>query len=98
MDTLINALAQNEIHVARYYFSRAAYIAAVNRCKYVIEHYQRTSAIEDALGIQVKAYKMMGLDQLANDTLRVLKQNFPHSRYIEEVKNLVADLAVKRPD
>jgi len=90
MDILINALAQNEIHVARYYFSRAAYVAAVNRCKYVIEHYQRTSAIEDALGIQVKAYKMMRLDQLANDTLRVLKQNFPHSRYIEEVKNFVA--------
>ncbi len=86
MHRLMQALAQNEIHVASYYFSRAAYVAAVNRCKYVIEHYQLTPAIEDALGIQVKAYKMMGLDQLANDTLRVLEQNFPHSRYIEELK------------
>ena len=90
MHTLMQALAQNEIHVASYYFSRGAYVAAVNRCKYVIEHYQRTPSIEDALGIQVKAYKMMGLDRLAGDTLRVLEQNFPQSRYIDEVKHLVA--------
>ncbi len=88
MYNLMNALAQNEIHVAKYYFSRAAYVAAVNRCKYVIEHYQRATALEDALGIQVKAYKMMGLNQLANDSLRVLEQNFPQSRYIQEIKNL----------
>jgi len=78
---LVNALAQHDIHVADYYMRRGAYVAVVNRCKYVIENYQNTPAVEDALGMMAISYEKMGLTELANDTRRVLKTNFPNSRY-----------------
>lgn len=87
---LLDVLAQNEIHVAEYYFGRGAYVAAVNRAAYVVQHYQRTRYVEDALGIQAKAYKMMGFTELMNDTVRMLEKNFPNSRYLAEVKTLRA--------
>ena len=90
MSFLVNALAKGEMHVANYYFERGAYVAVVNRCKEVIERYQGTTAVEDALGMQAKAYKRMGLDQLMNDSLRVLEVNFPDSKYHKEVAALSA--------
>ena len=69
---LRNNLAKNEVHVARYYMKRQAYVAAANRCNYVIEHYQRTSAVEDALQILIAAYRKLGEDKLATDTERGL--------------------------
>lgn len=87
---LLDVLAKNEVSVAAYYFARGAYVAAANRAAYVVDHYQRTRYVEDALGIQAKAYKMMGFTQLMDDTLRVLQKNFPNSRYLAEVKTLRA--------
>lgn len=78
---LLNALAKHDIHVASYYLSREAYVAVVNRCKYVIENYQNTPAVEDALGMMAIAYERMGMADLAQDARRVLKTNFPDSRY-----------------
>jgi len=72
-------LAKNEVHVARYYMERGAYIAAANRAQYVIERYQRTSAVEDALEILVDAYEQLGKDQLAADAQRVLTMEFAES-------------------
>ncbi len=82
---LVNFLAKSEINVARFYYGRRAYVATVNRTKYVIERYQRTPSVEDALGLQALAYQKMGMDGLMTDTLRVLEKNFPNSRYIKEV-------------
>jgi outer membrane protein assembly factor BamD len=82
---LVNFLAKSEINVARFYYSRRAYVAVVNRTKYVIERYQRTPAVEDALGLQAMAYMKMGMEGLKTDTLRVLEKNFPNSRYLKEV-------------
>jgi outer membrane protein assembly factor BamD len=82
---LVNYLARSEINVARFYYSHRAYVATVNRAKYVIERYQRTPSVEDALGLQALAYQKMGMDSLMTDTLRVLEKNFPNSRYIKEV-------------
>lgn len=70
-------IAQQEITVANYYMQRAAYVAAVNRAKSVIENYPGTSASADALAIMVHAYKEMNLDELADDSLKVLQHNFP---------------------
>ena len=75
---LRNNLAEYEIHVANYYMNRDAYIAAVNRAKYVVENFQKTAAIPKALAIMVKAYKLMGLQDLSDDAMRVLKLNFPN--------------------
>ena len=67
---LRNNLAKNEVHVARYYMKRGAYIAAANRAQYVIERFQRTSAVEDALEILIDAYDRLGEDKLAGDARR----------------------------
>ncbi len=72
---LRNNLAKHEIHVANYYMKRGAYLAAANRCVTVIEKYQRTPAIRDALNIMIQAYDKLGLDQLSADAQRVLAVN-----------------------
>ncbi|MBI3897038.1 MAG: outer membrane protein assembly factor BamD [Gammaproteobacteria bacterium] len=90
MTYLVQAQANYEIHVARFYFDRGAYVAAVNRCKYTLENFPRTPAIEHALGIQTKAYRQMGLTSLADDTQRILEKNFPQSRYLKEIAELNA--------
>src|SRR3954471_9075688 len=53
---LINALAQSEIHVARYYMKRSAFLAAANRAQYAIQNYPETPAVEEATVILVRAY------------------------------------------
>lgn len=83
MTYLVDALAKHEIHVANYYLNRGAYVAVVNRCKQVIEEYQQTPAVEDALGMMAIAYRQMGLNDLAADSRRVLEKNFPNSGYLD---------------
>jgi outer membrane protein assembly factor BamD len=90
MRYLVDAQARYEANVAQFYYDRGAYVAAVNRCKYALENYPQTPALEDALGIQAKAYKQMGLAQLADDTVRVLRMNFPDSRYLKEIEEVKA--------
>ncbi|MDH3281781.1 MAG: outer membrane protein assembly factor BamD [Gammaproteobacteria bacterium] len=81
MAFLLNTLAKHDVQVADYYMRRGAYVAVVNRCKHVVENYQRTPAVEDALGMMARAYRKMGMQQLAADTLMILEANFPNSRY-----------------
>lgn len=78
---LINTLAEHELHVARYYMKRQAYVAALNRCKYVIENYPQSTSVEEALVIMISAYDLMGMEDLKQDTQRVLKNNYPDSRF-----------------
>jgi outer membrane protein assembly factor BamD len=86
---LRNNLAKHEVHVAGYYFRRQAYVAAVNRAKHVIENYQRTPSVPDALAIMVRGYTILELNDLAADALRVLKLNYPDHPDIEDVEKLV---------
>ncbi|PCJ30717.1 MAG: outer membrane protein assembly factor BamD [Gammaproteobacteria bacterium] len=74
---LRNRLAQHEINVAHYYMRRGAYVAAANRGKYVVENYARTPAMPAALLMMAKAYKVLELQQLSDDALRVLELNYP---------------------
>lgn len=82
---LRNNLARHEVHVADYYMRREAYLAAANRAKYVIENYPRTPAVPDALMVMVRAYRTLGLDDLAGDALRVLKLNYPDHEGVAEL-------------
>jgi len=75
-------LARAQLHVAEYYLSRGAYVAAINRSKDIIEKYQRTPAVGDALAIMTISYKSLGQDKLAGDTERVLKLNYPEHPYL----------------
>ena len=77
MIALRNTMAMHEVHIARYYFRREAYVAAANRSSYVIEKYQRTPAIPYALQVLQDSYTKLGLDDLANDTARVYELNYP---------------------
>jgi len=77
---LRNNIAEYEIHVANYYMKRQAYIAASNRAKYVVENFQKTTAVPKALLVMVNAYNAMGLNDLANDANRVLQKNYPGYR------------------
>lgn len=78
---LVNAMAANEIHVARYYMKRGAYVAAANRAQSAIKNYPDAPAIEEALFIMVKAYDQMGMNDLRDDAERVMRKNFPNSVY-----------------
>ena len=80
MDYIVNALAEYEVHVARYYFRRAAYLAAANRAQLAVRDYQRSPVIEEALFIMVASYDRLGLTDLRDDAQRVLKANFPNTR------------------
>ncbi len=81
---LRNNLAKYEIHVARYYMKRGAYIAAAGRATYVIERFQRTTAVEDALEILIAAYEALGQEGLADTARRVLTVNREAGRFIDD--------------
>ncbi len=74
---LRNILARHEVHIADYYLRRGAYIAAVNRGSYVVEHFQKSTAVGDALAVMIQGYQMMGMKRLANDSLSALVLNDP---------------------
>ena len=73
---LRNRLAQYENHVARYWIRRGAYVAAVNRAKYAIEHYPGAPQLEESLQIMIEAYDLLDLPELRNDAERVLERSF----------------------
>jgi outer membrane protein assembly factor BamD len=83
MRYLLNALAANEIHVARYYMKRTAYLAAANRAQYAIQNYPQAPAVEEATFILVKAYDALGLNDLRDAAERVMRTNFPNSSYLQ---------------
>ncbi len=74
---LRNRLAEYEIHVAKYYMTREAYLAAANRAKYVVEHYPKTPSVAKALDIMVTAYEILELSDLADKARQVLEYNYP---------------------
>ncbi len=83
MRYLVNALASHEVHVARYYMKRSAYLAAANRAQYAVKHYAQSPAVEEAIFIMVKAYDALGLTELRDDAQRVMRKNFPESDYFK---------------
>ncbi len=74
---LRNRLAQHEVNVAHYYMRRGSYVAAANRGRYVIENYPRTPAMPEALLMMAKAYKILELNELSEDAMRILELNYP---------------------
>jgi outer membrane protein assembly factor BamD len=76
MTFLRNRLAAYENHVAAYYMKRGAYVAAINRAKYALEHYPEAPELEQSLQILVASYDELGMTDLAADARRVLRQTF----------------------
>ena len=84
MTYIVNSLAQYEVHVARYYFSRGAYVAAINRAQNAVTDYQDVPALEEALFILQRSYDALGMNQLRDDSRRVLAQSYPRSEYLSQ--------------
>lgn len=82
MAYIVNSLAEYEVHVARYYYRRGAYLAAVNRAQLAVSDYRDVPAIEEALFIIYKSYDAMGMTQLRDDAKRVLEINYPQSEFM----------------
>ena len=79
-----NQIARNELYIAKYYDKRSANIAAIERVKYMLENYGGTPSSEEGLVILVKNYNDLKLYDLAYDSARVLKKNFPDYRIIKK--------------
>lgn len=79
MNYIVNTLAAYEVHVARYYFRRGAYVAAANRAQQTVQEFQQSPSAEEALYIMMQSYDRLGLTQLRDDAARVLKSSFPNS-------------------
>jgi len=82
IDYITNSLAAYEVHVARYYYNRGAYLAAANRAQAALLEFQYAPALEEALFLMVRSYDKLGLTQLRDDSERVLKASFPNSAYL----------------
>lgn len=84
MIALRNNMAMHEVHAARFYLRRKAYIAAVSRAAEVVNNYQRTPAVPFALEVMIEAYKKLGMETLANNASRVYELNFPDGPPVPE--------------
>lgn len=81
-------LAGKEMEVGRFYLQQKNYLSALNRFSTVVNKYQTTSHIEEALYRQVELYKMLGLDEEAQDAIKVLGYNYPKSKWYARAKAL----------
>jgi outer membrane protein assembly factor BamD len=86
---LRNLLARYEINVANYYFKRRAYVAALNRGRYVVENFQETPAVPDGLAVMAQAYLILGMDDLAQNAITALRTNYPQHPSIDESGNFI---------
>ena len=82
MNYIVGSLAQYEVHVARYYYSRGAYLAAINRVQQAVTDYRSAPALEEGLFILYKSYEALDMPQLRDDARRVLELNYPKSDYL----------------
>ena len=81
MDYISNMLAAYEVHVARYYYRRGAYVAALTRASTAVKEYRDAPAVEEALHLMVKSYAALGMTDLSDDAKRVFLKNYPDSDF-----------------
>jgi outer membrane protein assembly factor BamD len=84
MNWLINTMAEHQLYTARFYYDRQGYVAAINRAQVVLTEFEGVPAAEGALYIMMMSYKKLGLNDLSQDTERVLLQNFPDTKLIKD--------------
>ena len=97
MNHIVNSLAAGEVHVARYYYRRGAYLAAANRAQQAVVDYQQSPAVEEALALMARSYEQLGLIDLRDGALRVLRQSFPQSRYLGQTAGAAAPVDAASP-
>jgi outer membrane protein assembly factor BamD len=88
MRFIANQFAEGEMNIARYNLTRKAYVAAAARARWVVEYYQQTPQVPEALATLVVCYQKLGMDDLANQYLNVLKSNYPKLVHDNNTVNL----------
>lgn len=76
---LRNRVAEHENHIARFYLERGAYAAALSRANYTLQTYDGAPTTPETLQIMVSSYRALGMNDLAADAERVLKQSYPQA-------------------
>jgi outer membrane protein assembly factor BamD len=89
IDLTNDHLAGKEMAVGRYYLDRGDYIGAINRFKIVVQQYQTTSQIAEALERLTEAYYSLGLDREAQTAAAVLGANYPGSVWYRDAFNIL---------
>ncbi len=84
MTYIANSLALYEVHVARYYYSRGAYVAAINRAQQAITDYRDVPALEEAMFIVYKSYDALNMNNLRDDAKRIMTTSFPQSEFLSK--------------
>jgi outer membrane protein assembly factor BamD len=82
MAYIVQSLAKYEVHVAKYYYKRGAYVAAINRAQTAVTDYRNVPAVEEALFVIYKSYDALGMEQLRDDAKRVLDGTYPDSKFL----------------
>lgn len=100
LDLTLDHLAGKEMTVGRYYLKRGNYVAGIERFRVVIERYQTTSHVEEALHRLVEAYLALGVEREAQAAAAVLGHNFPGSDwYVDSFALLTGrDLSPQQDD
>lgn len=80
-----NLYAEQEVGIAKFYYTQKAYVAAANRASIVVEHYDRSPWVIPALEIMVTSYRKLGLTKMANDTLAIFKASYPNSKRLQKL-------------
>ena len=96
MVQLVNTLAQQQLNIAQYYYEREAYLAAINRSQENIKNFDGTMSIENALIIMMQSYDKLGMNDMRDDTRKVLQSNFPNSKGVLDVRASSIKLAKKQ--
>ena len=84
-----NMIAENELYIAKYYSKRSAHVAAIERVKYMLKNYSGTPSSEEGLLVMINSYNNLKMKDLAYDTSRVLKENYPEYTIIETKNNFI---------
>jgi outer membrane protein assembly factor BamD len=90
---LRDRLALHDVHVAHYYLKRHAYLAAANRGKNIVETYQGTAHVASGLALMVEGYTLLGQQELADKSFKVLLANFPKHPQVQNGLFEISDWA-----
>ena len=84
MDLINDILASKEIYIGRYYLERKKWIPAINRFKKVVDDYDTTIYVEEALHRLVEVYYILGLENEAEKFAKLLAYNYQSSKWYEK--------------
>ncbi len=95
IDLTVDHLAGKEMEVGRYYLKRGNYLAAINRFKVVVDKFQTTTHVPEALHRLSEAYTALGLHDEARRTAAVLGHNFPGNDWYMDSYEMIEEKQVR---